>query len=246
MKIALVGNSHLVAYKSAEEQIKQRYPDVELSFFSLHNQDFFRNAFKNAQGLPFDASKMRDGHAVIDQAGPDHLRFEAFERVFLTSHGFYLGALLDVLATYDILDLQPVGRNALISWPCVQDFIEARLRYYSRRLNDFFPLAQNVTIVQMPFPAEQALKTHPHLARAVEQPDLAEVFHRYTARIETQLASLDAAYQPIPEDLLAAPFVMQSIYARAKEVARPNQVRDADYTHMNAKFALRMFDAFLK
>ena len=245
MKIAFVGNSHLVAYKNAEAQIKARFPSADLSFFTLHNRDFFRNAVKNRGGLRYIAPETEGGRARIDQQGEGTLQFQEFDHVFLVSHGFYLGQLLEVMATYDILDLEPAGRGALISWPCVQQATHARLRYYTRRLKDFFPLQSNVTIVQTPFPAEQALRTHPHLAGALEQPQAGFIFESYNDLIREHLAPLDAQFQGCPEALLDGPFVTKAAYARAQEIEDAGDVTDADHTHMNAGYAMQMVEALL-
>lgn len=240
MRVAFIGNSHLLAYKDAEPQIRARFPGIELSFFGIRNQDFFQNAVRNLDGLWYHPEEAQNGSVMVDQNGSAKIDFQSFDHVFLTSHGFYLGGLLEVLASYDILDLRPAGHDRLISWPCVLQLLEARLQHYAKRLRAFFPLERKVTIVQMPFPAEQALRSHPHLGQAVEQPDIEMIFSKYNALICTSLEGLSCGYQPVPPELLHQPFVTEACYARSEELAFKGDVKDSDQTHMNSSFALRM------
>lgn len=242
-RVALIGNSHLTAFSDAEAQIVAKHPGVELSFFGLDNQLFFKGEARKGKALRVAEPPSQNARQVIDPTGAHPLDFDAFDLVLLTSHGFYLRHLFDALGSFNILGLGALNDHGpLVSQTCLADAMAAHINAYTNRLRRFFPAAENAVVVQMPYPSTEATALSDALAGLHAQPDRMALFEMFNTLVHEHMFTKSLAYLPVPENTLDSPFFTKPALSRKAAMGSEAEPALTDHMHMNADYAAAVFD----
>ncbi|WP_299626519.1 hypothetical protein [uncultured Tateyamaria sp.] len=242
-RVAIIGNSHLAAFADAAEAIEARYPGVALSFFGLDNQLFFKSDLRKGKALRLADPPSENTRQVIDPKGAHVLDFAAFDLVLLTSHGFYLRHLFEALGSFNLLGLRALNDTGpLVSQACLRDAMAGHINAYTNRLRRFFPAAENMVVVQMPYPSTKAVEVSDALAGLQAQPDRQALFEMFNSGVHEHMFAKSLAYLPVPETAMADPFFSKPDLSRAAEMDPDAEPELTDYMHMNASYAALVFD----
>ncbi|MEL7164720.1 MAG: hypothetical protein AAGL96_04540 [Pseudomonadota bacterium] len=246
MRIALVGNSHLAAFKAAEPQILAAHPGLELSYFGLPNPIFFQSGKKNGTALNLRQPPARNRAQMIVEDGPHRLDFAAYDLVLLASHGFFFRHVVEALEGVDILG-HPRRNNdgPLISLGCAADLAETSIRHYAKRLHRFMPEVDNMAVILAPHPATSAAPLDRGLAWLAAHPARDRLFAAWRERL---IASCGARGLPLfepPQALMAGPFQTRGEYARATGLAGDEAMHLGNHLHMTSAYAAAVMDEVL-
>ncbi len=170
-RIAILGNSHIAAYKAALPLISNRFPDTEVTLFGVNNADFHAKSIDHSNPLRVRSQQDAQTGGMIDIKGPVELDLSGFDRILLVSHGFYLPSYYSILATHDVLDLSAAGHSQSISLGCLTKAMQLRTTAYRKKLQRFYKPDSRFVIMQMPFPAQLAVQKIPDIAGTARQPD---------------------------------------------------------------------------
>lgn len=245
IRVACIGNSHLAAFKEAQEDIEARCPDVQLQFFGLPNPIFFRT--KKVEGAALNILHPVDEvlDQLIDPDAPHALPFERFDVVLLTSHSFYIRNFFKGMAGLDLLGYpQSNEKTPMISLPCALDMMREYAGSYAARVRQFFPNLPNLVVVQAPFPSTEAARISPELAQILTHPAREILFDGYQRVLGETCVDVGLHFFPTPNEVLERPFFTKAEYARKKTLADPDAATLSDYKHMNALYAADVFTDF--
>ncbi|MEM6758653.1 MAG: hypothetical protein AAF601_04160 [Pseudomonadota bacterium] len=238
MRVALVGNSHLAAFKAAEVDVVAAHPGLQLWYLGLPNPIFFQSRKKAGAALHLSQPPASNRAQLIVEDGPHPLVFADFDLVLLTSHGFYLRRVVEALAGVDILG-HPRGDQdgPLISLACAADLAETSIRHYAKRLQHFMPAAENMAVIQAPYPAASAAPLDGGLAWLAAHPARERLFAAWRARLIATCGRRGLHLFEPPQALLAGPFQTDAKYARATTLQDDAAGHLGNHLHMTPDYA---------
>ncbi|GAA6194107.1 hypothetical protein [Phaeobacter sp. NW0010-22] len=242
-RIAILGNSHIAAYKAALPLIKSKFPDAVVTLYGVNNADFHAKSLGHSDPLRVRSQEDAQSGGMIDIKGPVELDLSAFDRVLLASHGFYLPSYYSILATHDVLDLTTAGHSKSISLAALTKAMQLRTTAYRKKLQQFYNPDSRFVIVQMPFPAQQSVQNIPDIAGTAQQPDADRLMALFNTIVSEELKQSNLNYAPVPSRMIAAPFLSLAQFARANDLSTKPEA--SDFTHMNAGYALETLSDLL-
>lgn len=241
-RVAILGNSHLAAFKAAEADIRARFPDLGLRFFGLPNPVLFQSRALDGAALRLAAPAETVADQVIDPTGPEPLDLAPFDMVLLTSHGFYLPHIVKAVHGLRILGADAVTTDVpMVSMACVTDMMRAHVRSYCKRLARFFPPLDTLLVVQGPYPTTQAAEMNALLKYMDRHPARDRLFETFETIVAEQCLAAGLPLLPPSAQLLDKPFFTQAQYARQRDLPAGTAPRLSDYTHVNATYASQVF-----
>jgi hypothetical protein len=244
IRIAILGNSHISAYKAALPLIKGKFPNTEVTLFGVNNADFHAKSHGAVNLLRVQSKEDAQFGGMIDMNGPIELDLSAFDHILLASHGFYLPSYYSILATHDVLDLTQAGHSRSISLGCLTKTMQLRTAAYRKKLQQFYKPDSRFMVMQMPFPAQQVVQRLPDIAGIAHQPDADLLMALFNKIVAAEMEQSNINYAPVPSRVMAAPFLTLARYARATDLTTKPDA--SDYTHMNAAYALETLTDLLE
>ncbi|MEL6959197.1 MAG: hypothetical protein AAGL89_09640 [Pseudomonadota bacterium] len=245
MRIALVGNSHLTAFKEAEAQVLAAHPGLELSYFGLPNPIFFQSERMGGTALNLTEPAAVNRAQMIVEKGPHRLDFASFDLVLLTSHGFFLRQVVQALEAVDILGHPRADDGPLISLGCAADMAETSMRHYAKRLRRFMPEVDNMAVILAPYPATGAAALDSGLAWLAAHPARDRLFAAWRERLIATCGTRGLHLFEPPEALLAGAFQTDAAYARATVVSGEDATQLGNHLHMTPAYAAAVMDEVL-
>lgn len=243
-RIAILGNSHIAAYKAALPLIKGKFPNTEVTLFGVNNADFHAKPQGRVNPLRVQSEEDAKSGGMIDVNGPIELDLSEFDHILLVSHGFYLPSYYSILATHDVLDLTPSGHSRSVSLGCLTKTMQLRTAAYRKKLQQFYKPDSRFMVIQMPFPAQQAVQRLPDIAGIAHQPEADRLMALFNKLVSDEMEQSNINFAPVPARTIAAPFLSHAQYARATDLITKPDV--SDYTHMNAAYALETLTDLLE
>ncbi|MGB0851719.1 MAG: hypothetical protein ACPGSI_00390 [Pikeienuella sp.] len=252
MKVCILGNSHVAAYKSAEADIAASFPDVEASYFgvswphidacvcSADGAFGLQRAAADAVGLnwrgTFKHVRTINGRAMVNAA--------EFDAVFIVGRDIRMREILQLLATTDIEGFADRGRATLMSHAAFAAFITDLAKQAFP--DDFAHLgaATRCAATIMPYLSAACLadeRARYDDIRALEAApaDLDAVMGVVDDVVSARCKELGITYLPQRRDTMLNGILTAPEYSSGSiGLANGGAAHDAkDYRHMNARYA---------
>ncbi|WP_415922306.1 hypothetical protein [Tateyamaria sp. SN6-1] len=242
MRVGFVGNSHLAAYKDALDDINADFPDRRLQFFGLRNPVFFQSPDLNGTALRLDEPLDDTGHQLINPEGAYPLPLGTFDAVLLTSHPFFFHPFAEEFAKMDRPGgLTTARNNTMVVTRALRNMIRRRARQYAVRLRQFFPVHDNMMVVQAPFPSIDVTALGGAFAYLAGHPAQDALFEDYQSILATVCVRRGLQLKQADPAVLTEPFFTKAKYARSFGEAQDTDIPMSDYIHMNASYARHSF-----
>lgn len=235
MKVAVIGNSHLAAFKLGWELISDEYPAIEATFFGSPANTLHR---LEVDGDRLTTSDPKLNKSLIwtsggmDSIGPD------YDRYVLVGMGFSFPHLMAILRHHRPAQYHRGGGEHLISDTCLDEAMEQTLADSTavltidkvRRITD-----APITYFPNPFQTTECLTKEDFWGLEDARDRMMTFYREGIARLLDPVCTVVEQ----PEHTLASPFFTQPEFARdAMKLKRGMKALYAenDYAHMNADF----------
>ena len=239
MRIAVVGNSHVSAFAEGWPKVRERHPDIEITFFGAIKAEMCHLVVKDDRLV---ATRPRAREWLKMTSGREDIPGD-FDRYLVLGLGLGSFYFARALRTYRPMDFDSKAPT-LVSW--------SFLRAMAQSVADESPAAivvrnlrrittSPITFLPCPHVSEQALSL-PNTAfmRNPAVIDLAlELYH-------TQLKRLAWDVIEQPASTLAGPAFTQSRFTRGAHHFLPGEaLKDHDVNHMNGDYGALYLDEVL-
>lgn len=247
MRVLVIGTSHSGAVKQARREIAFRWPDIELTFFGLpgghfdaskmHSDGMFR-ATEKAERM----SKLINGTTFVD--------ITKFDHVFVVSHSFSVRRFLGLFTHYDVVEWPTRRILPLISGSYLADLLDAFEAEFAADIRRQFPELENITVAAAPFPAASVSTIGDNFEtlfhNIAQHPEAQTAFDLFGEMQGNAARRAKVGLIKQPPRTVHAPFLTKEEFAHgAKDFHDPDRPA-SDKRHMNAKYGLALFEAFVE
>lgn len=237
-RIALIGNSHLEAYKDALTDLSQTYPQATFHFFGLANPVFFQTDKLGGSALRLAQPLEEVPHQIIAPDGAHPLDLGTFDMSLLVGHGFFLGQFVNVMEQVDVIGFPATDKDLpMVSMDCLKEIMTLRFGHYLKRLKQVFGPLQNAVVLQAPFPVTEITTLDPARKRLHDHPARDAVFDIYQERLHETCWRSGIPFFPVVPEALDVPFFSKNAFGRHLMNTDGGGLNHSDCLHMNRYYA---------
>ncbi len=247
LRLLLIGNSHLAAFKLGWDEVAGQYRDVKCDFFG-GPADWIEGAVFEDGAIKVTTASWAEKVAIIT-GGPTSVELGDYDAIAFIGLNFGLAPYMGQLSRLTLYDLGPAKKSQIVSKSCLRQLLTDILAdTFAFRWSSMIADATGKPVFLVPQPLssearlehDSALRRHPDFK--AQAAALFAAF-QWAARTLTEAKGLTLVQQPA--STVASPCFTRADLSRGSVSLLNNQHAELEFNHMNAAYGVELMHTLL-